>query len=186
MSINAIRSLRLISLGLDDESILRVAVATAGSGFVDETFGRTTMFAIYEVATDTSRLAEVIQFDPLPRKCDTANDNPDDCEQRVAARMSALATCQLVFARRIGDVAAALAMKNRIHPITLTRDEAIPDLLTRCRAMLANNPPRWLRRATGADIEAGVTAHTEDEPDGTESAAIVRDGTSLPAQGGVR
>lgn len=155
MTGTARRRLRLIEAASDDRARLRIAIATGNTGLIDATFGRATHFAVYQVAHDASQLVELIQFAPPLHACsDAANDNPDDCEERVAARIRELAGCHVVFARRIGDVAAASAMKSNIHPIEVAKDEPISALLARCRAMLADNPPPWLRRITGAMPDA--------------------------------
>lgn len=169
MNMKAERKLRLVEAGVENQRTLRIAVATRGHGFVDESFGRTTMFAIYEVAADASRLVELVQFAPIPRKCDAANDNPDDCEHGIEARIAALGTCHLIFARAIGDVAAASVMKGHMHPIKVARDEPIEALLGRCRAMLATNPPPWVRRIIAA-------AGAPERLNGTESETYVRGG----------
>lgn len=151
MTGTAQRRLRLIDAAGSGRAALRIAIATGKTGLVDATFGRATLFAVYDVERDTCQLVELIQFPRPPHTCsDAANDNPDDCEERVDARIRELAGCHVVFARRIGDVAAASAMKNNIHPIEVAKDEPITALLDRCRAMLAGNPPPWLRRIVGA------------------------------------
>lgn len=171
------RKIRVIDTGDDTKLMLRVAVATEGNGIVDASFGQTTLFAVYEVAAEASRLVELVQFAPQPRKCAAANDNPDECEERADARIAAIDTCHLIFARRIGDVAAASAMKHHIHPIAVPRDEPIPALLGRCQTMLATNPPPWLRRLIASDLP------TQYGQDGAESGASVRGGTKSVTAG---
>lgn len=172
------RKIRIVGSEDDTKGTLRVAIATGGNGVVDASFGRATMFAVYEVAIETSQLVEFIQFAPLPRKCSAANDNPDECQHRIDARIAAIDTCHLIFARRIGDVAAASAIKSGIHPIAVPRDEPIPALLGRCQTMLATNPPPWLRR------EIGFGFQTSERPEGTESSENVPHGT-ISATGGL-
>ncbi|MBK8175091.1 MAG: hypothetical protein IPK66_07460 [Rhodospirillales bacterium] len=109
----------------------------------------------------------------MPRKCAADNDNPDDCDDRFEARIGALSGCQMIFARELGDIAVAAAMKARIHPIELVREEAISALISRCQTMMATNPPPWLRHVIG--LEGGSSAHpTPAGPNGTESADDVR------------
>lgn len=180
MNMNATRAIRLVDPGGEPRTAVRVAIATGGSGLVDASLGRTTRLAIYEVAADESRLVELVEFPPMPRKCFAANDNPEECEGLVAVRMAAIDACHLVFARRIGDIAATSAMKRGIHPIAVPRDEPITALLARCQAMLATNPPPWLRKAIGA------AAQLPTRPERTEAAGIVRDGAISASNGGTR
>lgn len=174
------RAIRLVDPCGERRTAVRVAIATGGSGLVDAPLGRTPRLAIYEVAADESRLVGLVEFSPMPRKCMAANDNPDKCEGRVAMRMAAIDACHLVFARRIGDIAATSAMKRGIHPIAVPRDEPIATLLARCQAMLATNPPPWLRKAIAA------AGHLSTRPERTEAAGIVRHGTISASNGGTR
>ena len=112
------------------------------------------------MAPQANEQVGVVELAATPRKCAAANDNPDDCQRRIEARLEALAGCHVIFARQIGDVAAAAAMKRRIHPIEMARDEPIAALLARCQAMLSANPPPWLRRITAGTI--GGTPEQDD------------------------
>lgn len=172
------RKIRVVGSQGDTRAMLRVAIATGGDGVVDGSFGRATVFAIYEVATEASQLIELVQFAPLPHNCSAANDNPDECQHRIDARIAAIDGCHLIFARRIGDIAAASAIKSGIHPIAVSRDEPIPALLGRCQTMLATNPPPWLRRGIGSGFQ------TSERPERTESLETVPNGT-ISATGGL-
>lgn len=163
------RRLRVVHDG-EQAVVLRIAIATRNNELADVPFGRTPMFAVYEVGLDASSLRELIEFAVPPLRCAADNDNPDDCEDRLEARIAALAGCQVLFARCIGEAATAAAMKAHIHPIELARDETVVALLRRCQAMLATKPPPWLRRA------AGSLGPIADARNGTELAAGVRPG----------
>ena len=52
-----------------------------------------------------------------------------------------------------GGPAAARVVNARIHPIKVTSDEPIGDVLTRCQTMLRGNPPPWLRKVLQAGGE---------------------------------
>ncbi|QNT70287.1 NifB/NifX family molybdenum-iron cluster-binding protein [Defluviicoccus vanus] len=163
------RRLRVVCDG-EQAAVLRIAIATRNNELADVPFGRTPMFAVYEVGLDASSLRELIEFAVPPHRCAADNDNPDDCEGRLDARIAALAGCQVLFARCIGEAATAAAMKAHIHPIELARNETVVALLRRCQAMLATNPPPWLRRAVGSP---GAIAGARN---GTELAGGVRRG----------
>ncbi len=149
------RSLRLIPSHAEDGGRLRVAIATRGSQTVNEPFGRAEAFTVYDVSADASELVAIVEFPPVCRPCAAANDNPDDCPDRIEARVAALTGCHVLFTRAIGDSAAARAMRNNIHPLVIGRDETVGTLIGRCQAMLAGNPPPWVRRIVGTADGAG-------------------------------
>ncbi len=155
------RKLHLVSADAEAVTTLRVAIATGCRGAADVPFGQAVTFAIYDVGPARSDLVAMIEFAAVPRRCAAANDNPDDCEFRIDARMEALAGCHVIFARRIGDVAVTAAMKRHIHPIELARDEPVGDLLQRCETMLASSPPPWVRRILNSAAESTGSRHEE-------------------------
>lgn len=177
MTNHPLRRLRLVDAASPKEPTLRIGVATSGRGVADGAFGRAPMFAIYQVGADASCLVEVLEFTAQPRRCAADNDNPNDCDDRLAARIAALSGCQVVFARQMGDAAAAAAMKAHVHPVELTWDEPIAALLRRCQSMLATNPPPWLRRAAGAaspeDIRRNRTESVDDVHGGALSPSAI-------------
>lgn len=145
----ATRALKLVPGHAAPGGCLRVAFATSGARMADESFGRAPTFSIYDVAADGADLVGIVEFDPVTPPCRAANDNPDDCPDRVGARLLALAGCHVLFARAIGDAAASRALGHDIHPLVVPRDEPISTLIGRCMAMLGSNPPPWVRRIVG-------------------------------------
>ncbi|MFO1128104.1 MAG: sigma 54-interacting transcriptional regulator [Rhodospirillales bacterium] len=143
---------------------LRIAMATRDAKAVNEPFGQAQWFSIYDLTAGEIELVGVVEFTPVPRKCAAANDNPDDCERRIEARMDALSGCHVIFARQLGDAAAASAMKRQMHPVEVGGDPSIAALLGRCQAMLATNPPRWLRRLTGTATDSAAAAGDPPAP----------------------
>lgn len=172
------RLLRLVDDGFEAGGGLRMAVATHDLRQVSEPFGRTVLLAVYDVFVGSSELVAVIEFAPVPQRCTAANDNPEDCESRISARLDALPGCHVLVAREIGDVAAAAAMKRRIHPIELTRAEPIAALIARCQRMLASNPPPWLRRLMTAS--GGGLEHLDPEHEDPEAGAELCGSSSPP------
>lgn len=140
------RELRLVKCQETLDMRLRVAIATEDLQAVNAPFGRTAAFAIFEVAAEKSELVACIEFEAPPIRRAAANDNPDGCTPRLEARFEALEGCHVLFVSEISDLAAGRAMRRNIHPLVVPERPSIASLLSRCQAMLATNPPPWLRR----------------------------------------
>lgn len=121
---------------------VRVAFATQDLHTLDAHFAGARNLAIYEVAPAGWRFLEAVRFDDASGE-DGVHESPDD---RVGARLEALAGCALLFVLAIGGPAAARVVGLRIHPVKVPKPEPITDILDRVQTMLAGNPPPWLRK----------------------------------------
>ena len=138
---------------------MRIAFATQDRARVDAHFASARTFLFYEVTPDGHSLAEAVQFDTVSGE---DGQHSDDGEDRLTAKIDALAGTALLFVRAIGGPAAARVVRARVHPIKLPEDEPIAQVIERVRTMLTTNPPPWLRRAI-RDAEAGPERFLDDE-----------------------
>ena len=129
---------------------MKIAIATQDLKTVDAHFAGARTIAIYEVSTEGSKMLEAIRFDTVSNEDGNHGDEYDD---RIGPRLDAIRGCQLLFVRAIGGPAAARVVNARIHPIKVTSDEPIGDVLARCQTMLKGNPPPWLRKVLQAGGE---------------------------------
>jgi len=136
---------------------MKVAIATQDLKSVDAHFAGARTIAIYEVSVEGSRMLEAIRFDIASAE---DGNHGDDSEDRITPRLDAIRGCQLLFVRAIGGPAAAKVVNARIHPIKVTSDEPIGDVLARCQTMLKGNPPPWLRKVLQQDAEGLTGAPT--------------------------
>ncbi|MDY0263090.1 nitrogen fixation protein NifX [Syntrophotalea acetylenica] len=116
---------------------MKIAFATSDNQSIDQHFGWSTQFAIWEVGADVSRFLSMVDIEP-------ASDHEDD---KIDARLKRLGDCTIVYVTEIGGPAAARLVANRIHPVKSRGHETIREVIGRLQAVLANNPPPWLRRA---------------------------------------
>ena len=129
---------------------MKVAIATQDLKTVDAHFAGARTIAIYEVSTEGSKMLEAFRFDAVSNEDGNHGDEYDD---RIGPRLDAIRGCQLLFVRAIGGPAAARVVNARIHPIKVTSDEPIGDVLGRCQTKLQGNPPPWLRKVLQAGSE---------------------------------
>lgn len=105
------RRLRLVDSREPEEAmdpVLKVAFASADRKHVDQHFGSTCAFAIFEVSRDGSRLLELVEFGPALQ---------DGNEDKLAARIEALNGCAAVYMKAVGSSAILQLRAKGIRPM---------------------------------------------------------------------
>jgi len=138
---------------------MRIAIATQDRQRVDAHFASARTFLFYDVGPDEHTFVEAVQFDLVSTE---TGAHPEDGEDRLTAKISALNGSALLFCRAIGGPAAARVVRANVHPIKLPDDEPIPQVIERVRTMLKGNPPPWLRKLL-KDPEEGAERFVDDE-----------------------
>jgi nitrogen fixation protein NifX len=116
---------------------MRIAFTSSDGVTVDQHFGQTRDFRIWEVGVDSAQ--EVDQVTALPVS--------EDEEDRIAARASAVAGCALVYTVAIGGPPAAKLVARRIHPMKTGAEVPIAEVIAKLQEVLRGTPPPWLRKA---------------------------------------
>lgn len=115
---------------------MKIAFASDNRKEVNQHFGRTKVFEIFDVSKKSCRYVS-----PVDLK--TEGDEQDD---KIEERISAIKDCSIVYCTQIGGVAAARLVKNKIHPIKVPAGHSIQEVLAKIQERLQNNPPLWLKR----------------------------------------
>jgi nitrogen fixation protein NifX len=117
---------------------MKVAFCTQDLKQVDAHFGWAKNIAIYEVGSDSHQFVEAIQFD--------GDLQEDGNEDKLAPKIAAIHDCTILYVAAIGGSGAARVVANNIHPIKVNQPEPIAEILEKLKAVLAGNPPPWLRK----------------------------------------
>ena len=129
---------------------MRIAFTSSDGIKVDQHFGQTRDFRIWEVGVDSAVEIEVITALPVS----------EDEEDRIAARASAVAGCAIVYTVAIGGPAAAKLVARKIHPLKTGTEVPIAEVISKLQEVLRGTPPPWLRKAMGGG--AAVTAPADE------------------------
>jgi nitrogen fixation protein NifX len=123
---------------------MRVAFTSSDGATVDQHFGKTEHFDIWEVGPERAAFVERVSALAV-----------GDEEDRTAARASALVGCAIVYTLQIGGPAAAKLVSRRIHPMKTQAEVAVAGLVEQLQAVMRGHPPPWLRKAmNGGRAEA--------------------------------
>lgn len=129
-----------------DKPTLRVAIATQDMKAMNAHFGSARKFAVYELTPHDHRFVAAMDFQSVSEETGSHQSDGDD---RIAAKVEALAGCNLLFVLAIGGPAAAKVVASRIHPVKLAAPESIQSIIAKVQALMTGNAPPWLRKAMG-------------------------------------
>ncbi len=116
---------------------MKVAFASTDGKTVDQHFGTTTGFHLFEIGPETA----------VPAGQAAVAASEDDEEGRIQARANLVAGCAIVYSTRIGGPAAAKLVARRIQPMKTGTEVPISELIVRLQEVLRGSPPPWLRKA---------------------------------------
>ncbi|WP_439373357.1 nitrogen fixation protein NifX [Bradyrhizobium sp. DASA03120] len=127
---------------------MKVAFATQDLKRVDAHFGWAKNIAIYDVSPEGHHLIESIQFDGDLRE--------DGNEDKLAPKIEAIKDCAILYVAAIGGSGAARVVANNIHPMKVSKPEAIDDLCNKLEGVLKGSPPPWLRKVLAKGQERSL------------------------------
>lgn len=116
---------------------MKIAFTSSTGQEIDQHFGMTSCFTIWEVEAEKAHFLETI----------TVAESENDEEDRILAKAEALSDCAIVYTVRIGGPAAAKLVAKKIHPMKTNTPVAVQDAVERLQEVLRSNPPPWLRKA---------------------------------------
>jgi nitrogen fixation protein NifX len=131
---------------------MKIAFTSSTGEYIDQHFGQTENFLIWEVGPHEAHYLETLSIGP---------HGPDE-EDRISARAKILTECAIVYTMQIGGPAAAKLVAQKIHPMKTNAVVSLPETVERIQEVLRGNPPPWLRKAMNKELKRSFT--DEDEP----------------------
>jgi nitrogen fixation protein NifX len=116
---------------------MKVAFTSSTGEMIDEHFGQSTGFRIWEIGPDDAQFLTTVGVEV------TGGDEED----RIAARSNAIVDCAIVYTMQIGGPAAAKLVARKIHPMKTTTEVPVAEIVGKLQEVLRGNPPPWLRKA---------------------------------------
>ncbi|MFP4077144.1 MAG: NifB/NifX family molybdenum-iron cluster-binding protein [Halochromatium sp.] len=121
-----------------DAAAIKVAFATTDRRHVNQHFGAAEGFAIYRVSASGYELLEVTEFGRL---------DMDGNEDKLGAKIQALAGCIAVYCQAIGASAIGKLRAQGIQPIKVAPESLVSSQLHALKRELRDGPSAWLKRA---------------------------------------
>ncbi|MGD0679076.1 MAG: nitrogen fixation protein NifX [Polyangiaceae bacterium] len=120
---------------------LRIAIASRDGKGLNAHFGFAEKLMVYDVTREAHRLVQVVTSVSDDSMCDKGG-----VEGGIAAKVTALAGCHLLFVLAIGPPAAARVIRANIHPIKVATPEPISAVIARAQGIMNGEPAPWLRK----------------------------------------
>lgn len=138
---------------------LRIGIATQDMKSMNTHFGSARKFALYEVTPDNARFLGAVGFGDVS---DESGSHKTEGDDRITPKVEALTGCDLLFVMAIGGPAAARVVAAKIHPVKLSKPEAITSVIEKVQTMMKGNPPPWLRKVMGAGRQRSMAFLDEE------------------------
>ncbi|HTP65737.1 MAG TPA: nitrogen fixation protein NifX [Geobacteraceae bacterium] len=116
---------------------MKVAFTSSNGEMIDQHFGMTESFSIWEVAPHEAYVVETV----------SVKKHDGDEEDKIAARVALLKECAIVYTMQIGGPAAAKLVATKIQPMKTNTEVPIAEIVAKLQGVLQGNPPPWLRKA---------------------------------------
>ena len=116
---------------------MKVAFTSTTGEMIDEHFGQSTTFYVWEIGPEEARLVGTVG----------AGSAEGDEEDRISSRADAIADCAIVCTMQIGGPAAAKLVARKIHPMKTGKEVPVAEMAGKLQEVLRGNPPPWLRKA---------------------------------------
>lgn len=116
---------------------MKVAFTSTTGEMIDQHFGMSDMFYIWEIGPEEAHFLETVQVEKTG----------DDEEDKIASRVAVLTGCSIVYTMQIGGPAAAKVVANKIHPMKTGKETSVAEIVGKLQEVLSGNPPPWLKKA---------------------------------------
>lgn len=131
---------------------MKVAFATTDGSNVDEHFGRSGMFAVYEVKKEGYSFVEMRRFaDGRDVEIEETKGARQLHEDLVQRKVDSLGDCKIIYLTEIGGPSASRLVKKGIMPVKVKETVSIEESLQRLSDTIKKSPPPWLRKAIATD-----------------------------------
>jgi nitrogen fixation protein NifX len=127
---------------------MKVAFATTDGINVDEHFGRSGKFSVYDITLDGFDFVEERKFaDGRDTAVEETRGNELEHDNVMRSKVESLADCKIVFFTNIGPPSAARLVNKGLMPIKVKEVVPIERELQKLLDTINNAPPPWLKRA---------------------------------------
>ncbi|MDD2356617.1 MAG: NifB/NifX family molybdenum-iron cluster-binding protein [Thiovulaceae bacterium] len=115
---------------------MNIAFASSTGENIDQHFGWSKSFYLYEVDKDNIEFLEVVD----------SSDEPQGEQEKLNYKIMTLKNADILYCTQIGPTASKMVQASGIHPAKVAEGESIMEATMKLQDMLRENPPLWLLR----------------------------------------
>ena len=127
---------------------MKIAFATTDELNVNEHFGRSGKFAIYELTANGYKFVETRRFaEGRDTDIEETKGMGSIHDKKVESKVDRLSDCKIIYLTEIGGPSAARLIKKGIMPVKVKEPVSIEDSLAKLFEKVKASPPPWLKKA---------------------------------------
>jgi len=115
---------------------MKVAFASSDGEHIDQHFGWSKIFYLFEVGEDSFELLKEI---------DSAEEIENE-KEKLNYKIKTIEDADIMYCTQIGPTASKMVQGAGIHPVRVTDGEKIVDAIAQLHEMIAKKEPIWLLR----------------------------------------
>jgi nitrogen fixation protein NifX len=115
---------------------MNIAFASSNGEVVDQHFGWSKQFYLYEVGKEESKLLSIID----------SSDEPEGEKEKLNYKIGTISDADIMYCTQIGPTASKMIQAVGVHPVRVAENETIADAVKKLQEMLEDAPAPWLLR----------------------------------------
>jgi nitrogen fixation protein NifX len=115
---------------------MNIAFASSTGEKVDQHFGWSKQFYLYEINKESAVLLKVVD----------SSQEPEEEVAKLNYKIGTIEDADIMYCTQIGPKASKMVQASGIHPVRVAEGESIADAIKNLQEMLAGEPPMWLLR----------------------------------------
>ena len=115
---------------------MNIAFASSNGEVVDQHFGWSKQFYLYEVGKEDSKILSIID----------SSKEPEGEKEKLNYKIGTISEADIMYCTQIGPTASKMIQAAGVHPVRVAENESISDAIAKLQGMLNDAPAPWLLR----------------------------------------
>ncbi len=115
---------------------MRIAFASSTGEKIDQHFGWSKTFHLYDVDKESATLLKVID----------SSEEPEEEVAKLNYKIGTIEEADIMYCTQIGPKASKMVQAAGIHPVRVAEGEDLQGAIAQIHEMLNTQPPMWLLR----------------------------------------
>jgi len=115
---------------------MNIAFASSNGETIDQHFGWSKQFYLYEVGKEDSKLLSIID----------SSAEPEGEKEKLNYKIGTIDEADIMYCTQIGPTASKMIQAAGVHPVRVAENEPIADAIKNLQDMLSDAPAPWLLR----------------------------------------
>jgi len=115
---------------------MKIAFASSNGESIDQHFGWSKEFYLYEVGRDSSKFVTTL---------DSSKEIEGE-KEKLDYKIGTIRQADIMYCAQIGPTASKMIQAAGVHPVRVAQNESIVDAILKLQDMLSEAPPPWLLR----------------------------------------